>query len=141
MTRVVDFVDSFSSATAPTTYGGTQENYLILNNQAVALALFTIDASDFKSAFISFELERTDISNEYRQVGHIVLDYDGANWNFNLGNYQGDSIINDTLANIYNIVLSITTSVGVGSLKYTSGNMSTSYSGNMKIFITRIVIV
>ena len=79
------------------------------------------------------------MSNEYRQVGHIVLSFDGTNWVYNLGNYQGSDIIVDTLALAKDVKLEISTSVGVGDFKYSSGNMGASYSGNLRIFITRIV--
>lgn len=140
MTRIISFSDGFTSSSTPVVTGGAQENYTILNNQSSPLSLFTIDSADFKSAFISFELEREDVSNEYRQVGNIALSYDGTNWLYTLGNYQGSDIIVTTLSLAKDVKLEISTSVGVGDFKYSSGNMGASYSGNLRISITRIAI-
>lgn len=140
MTRIVSFADGFTSSSAPVVSGGAQENYNILNNQVSSLALFTIDSADYKTAFISFELEREDVADEFRQSGSIVLHYDGANWVYTLGNYQGDDIINTSIDTPEQVVFEITTSLGVGSFKYTSGNMGASYTGKLKAFTTRIVV-
>lgn len=139
MTRIASFADGFTSSTAPTIEGATQDNYTILNNQIAPLELFAIDALEFKSVFISFELERLDISNEYRQTGSLILSYDGSNWVYNLGNYQGDDIITDTIVNTQDVKFEISTIAGVGSFKYSSGNMGASYTGSLKAITTRIL--
>jgi hypothetical protein len=140
MSRIISFSDGFTSASAPSLQGADQEDYAILNNQSSPVTIFSIDAALYKSSFMHFELERSDSGGEYRQAGNIILSYDGSVWSFSTGNYQGTSIIDDSLVAALNIVLSITTSTGVGSLKYTSGNMlGTGYIGNLRVYITRIV--
>lgn len=139
MTRIIQFADSFTSASAPVVSGGSQEDYIIVNNQASPLEIFTIDSLKFKSAFIYFELEREDVSNEYRQSGNALIHFDGINWVYNLANYQGDDLINDSITNPEQVLFQIDTTAGVGSFKYSSGNMGASYSGNFRAFITRII--
>jgi len=88
---------------------------------------------------MSFELERLDVSNEYRQAGTVLFSYDGTSWIFNIGNYQGDDFIVDTLSSAQDVKFEISTSLGVMSFKYSSGNMGASYSGKLKASITRII--
>jgi len=139
--RIISFSDGFTSSSPPDVTGSAQEDFLILNNQAAALSFYTIDALNYKSAFISFELSRSETGQEYRQAATMILSYDGTNWLLNVGNYQGSELISDSLTNPRNITLSVTTAAGIGSIKYTSGNMGAGYTGTLKASITRIVTV
>jgi len=141
MSRQISFVDGFTSSTPPDVTGSAQEDFLILNNQEVALSFYTIDALNYKSAFISFELSRSETGSEFRQAATMILSYDGTNWLLNVGNYQGSDLINDSLTNPESITLSVSTISGVGSIEYTSGNMGAGYTGTLKASITRIVTV
>ncbi len=138
MTRIVTFADSFVSATEPSLEGINQEDYVI-QNAAVNQTLFTIDESVYKSAFFDFEIIRSDDSDAYAEVGRFQLLYDGINWNFAQGISTGSQVINSEIDESYNVVFSMTTLSGVGSLKYSSGTMGANYSGTLKISISRIV--
>ena len=138
MTRIVNFSDSFVAATEPSLEGLDQENYTIQNN-ASDVVLFTINSSVYKSAFFNFEIIRSDISNTYTETGHFQLLFHDGSWKFAKGISAGHEIISDVIDNPFNVVMSLTTSMGVGSLKYSSGNMGSSYTGTFKISITRIV--
>lgn len=135
----MQFADSFTSASQPTIEGGSQEDYLILNNQSSGQTIFTVDGSVYKSVFANYELSRTDSLNEFRQAGSFIMSFDGTLWTLNLGSYQGSDLISDTLTSSQNITLTPSTSLGVGSLQYTSGNMGAGYVGTLKIIITRVV--
>lgn len=139
MTRVASFSDGFTSATPPDIEGSVQDNYTIADNQAVALELFTVDALEYKAAFYDFELSRIDVSNEYRQVGTFILSYDGSSWIYNLGNWQGDDMIVSTLSNAFDVKFEVSTSAGVCSFKYTSGDMGASYVGSLKLVSTKVI--
>lgn len=143
MTRIISFADGFTSGSTPTLSGPSVEEYVIANNQASAVSFstaFTIDGSDYKSAFVNFELFREDVSNEYLQAGSFILSYDGTNWALEFGSFDGAEIVSDALTNAYNVILQVSTSVGVGEIKYRSGNMGSSYVGTLKLSITRIAI-
>lgn len=142
MTRIATFADGFSSASPPSIQGGVQEDYTIENNISVLDDIFTIDSSEYMSAFINFELKRSDDMNDYIQVGKIILSYDGSSWLYNLGAYQGEDmiILEDSISNPKDVFFQIDTSMGVGTFKYKSGSMGSSYSGSLKIFITRISV-
>ena len=133
MTRVINFADGFTSASAPTVEGGVQQDYTILNNQASNVTLFTLDASQTTTAFYLFELSR----GTYSQSGTFILSYNGSSWIYNLGNWQGDDMIVSTLANGQDVRFEITTSSGVGSFKYTSGNDA---SGELKVYETKVLV-
>jgi len=142
MPLIINFTDSFTSSSAPSISGGSQEDYTILNNQAAFVSFsspFTIDSAGFASAFVNYELERIDATTEYRQSGTLILSFDGTNWVLNLGNYQGNDLIQDNVASPTFVQFQITTSVGVGSLTYKSGNMPSHVSSKIKMDITRIV--
>jgi hypothetical protein len=138
--RIITFADGFVSTSPPDIEGRDQESFNLLNNQTNT-TLFTIDSAQYKSAFIDFELTRSDVSNSYVQTGSITLFYNGTNWIFTFGLTQNDEIISEALDNAYNVVFSFTNALGVGTLKYSSGNMGASYSGKFKILITRVKVV
>jgi len=142
MPLIVNFTDSFTSSSAPVITGGSQEDYTILNNQSSFVSFtspFTIDSADSASAFVNYELERIDASDEYRQSGTFIISFDGTDWVLNLGNYQGSDLIQDNILNPELIQLQITTTAGVGELEYKSGNMASHVSSKIKMDITRIV--
>jgi hypothetical protein len=138
MTRLINFSDGFTSASAPVVSAGTQEDFNINNNQVAPYALLAIDAAEYKSAFIDFEISRYNGSFEFRQSGSAIMSYDGTDWILNIGNYQGDDIIQDAITSLEHVVLSVATLAGVGTLSHTSGNMATVHFGKMRTIITRI---
>jgi hypothetical protein len=138
--RVLTFADGFVSASPPDVEGRDQESYNLLNNQTNT-TLFSIDSAQYKSAFLDFELSRSDVSDSYVQTGSITLFFDGTNWIFSFGLTQNDEIISDSLDNPFNVVFSFTNALGVGTLKYSSGNMGASYNGKLKVLITRVKVV
>lgn len=138
--RILTFADGFVSTSPPDVEGRDQETYNILNNQTET-TLFSIDSAQYKSAFIDFELSRSDSLGSYVQTGSITLFYDGSNWIFTVGITQNDEIISQSLDEIYNVVFSFTNALGVGTLKYSSGNMGESYTGKLRTLITRVKVV
>lgn len=138
--RILTFADGFVSTSPPDVEGRDQETYNILNNQTET-TLFSIDSAQYKSAFIDFELSRSDSLGSYVQTGSITLFYDGSNWIFTVGITQNDEIISQSLDDIYNVVFSFTNALGVGTLKYSSGNMGESYTGKLRTLITRVKVV
>lgn len=138
--RIVSFIDGFTSNSTPSVTGGSQENFTVLNNAALTTIL-TLDGALYKSAFIDYELERLSTGSTFRQAGSMILSYDGSVWSLNTGNFQGSELIQDTITLPEHITLSVSTALGVCTLSYTSGNMSPTYSGNLKMYITRIVSV
>ncbi len=138
MTRIVDFSDTFTAATEPSIEGVDQEDYGIQNN-ATNVVLFSLDSTVYKSAFLDFEISRNDSVDSYQEIGKIQLIYHEETWKIAKGVSIGHEIITESLDNPFNVVLSMTTTLGVGSLKYSSGNMGILYSGSFKISITRIV--
>lgn len=137
MARIVTFSDSFESATEPSIEGLVQENYTILNN-ATDESILTIDSSVYKSAFIDFELKRSDETDSFIETGSLQLIYDGSSWNYAKNISINSELLVTSLENPEHVVLSFQTTDGVGELKYTSGNMGSSYEGTLKISIVRI---
>lgn len=138
--RLVNFIDGFTSNSTPVVTGGSQENFSIANNASLT-TLLTIDGALYKSAFIDYELERFNTGSTFRQVGTMILSYDGSSWTLNLGNYQGSDLIQDSLSLPEHITLTVSTLSGVATVSYTSGNMTAVYDGNIRMYITRIVSV
>lgn len=139
--RVLSFPDGFTSATPPILAGGSvQDDYVIINNSSAPVSLFQIDSSQYKSAFFDYEIEREDSNGVFRQAGSFVMLFDGINWGIEYGNYQGSDIINDSIINPQSVVFSISSTLGVGELLYTSGNMvGTSYTGKLKLISTKVI--
>lgn len=143
--RILNFADGFTSATAPTSGGGaTQEEYAILNN-TLGGTLFTTDKTMIRSVFINYELMRKNNDGTFVQTGQMTLQYDGTAWNFSLGNfktnYQGGEysmLRSDAIESVEEVQLLI--DPVSGALTYNSGNMnSLSYDGTFILDITRIV--
>lgn len=133
--RVITFSDGFTSASSPTGAGEVQENYTIANNTTGG-SILTLDSSTNKTAFFDYELRRSTSLGTFIQAGSIICNYDGA-WSISYGNYMGDEMIVDTIANTEHVKFYLNSSTG--ALTYDSGNMSgTSYSGTFKISIARI---
>lgn len=137
MSLTIDFADGFSSASAPSISGGSQESYTILNNQASFVNFTGLDFTGYSSVFANFEIERNETANEYRQSGRLMATYDGAFWTLNIGELNGDELYQDSaIGNTYEIMLQMNGQI----LQYKSGNMTAgSYSGTFKLSITRIV--
>lgn len=135
MTRIVSFADSFTSASAPVISGANQENYVLLNNQAVTnIVGLLFDSSIYKSVFFNYEVERIG-SATYRQVGSFIAAFNGT-WSLSFGNYQGDQIIDDSLVVPQNITLSINASTG--QVSYSSGNQPGHTSSKIKLYIVKV---
>lgn len=135
--RTVNFADGFISASAPVVSGADQENYILLNNQALTnITGLLFNNAQYKSVFIDFEIERIGTVT-YRQSGSIIAAYNGT-WSITFGNYQGDTIIEDTLVNPYSITLSIDPSTG--QIKYSSGNQPGHTSSKIKLYLVRVTI-
>jgi len=138
MTRIVDFADGFTSASAPSISGGSLETYTLSNNQASFTNTgLSFDSSTHTSAFIDFELLRTDATpSYYSQSGKIIAAYDGTAWSIEFGNFIGDEIVADSLASAFNVQFQITS---LGVIQYKSGNMTGgSHSCEWKLAVTRI---
>lgn len=106
----------------------------ILNN-ATNEEILTITNS-FRSAFITFEIFREDSLNSYSETGQLALIFKNNNWSIATGISQGDEIVN--ASGTQGVSFSVTNSAGTGILKYTSGNMGSSYSGTIKFIITKV---
>lgn len=139
--RILSFPDGFTSSSAPLVEGaGSQENFVI-NNNATAVELLTIDSAQYKTYFMDYELIRQDVGGTYVQQGGIILGYDGSDWVITFGNYQGVDLVQDSTGTIdvpEKIKLYVSTTLGVCSLKYDSGAMGGSYAGELKLIITRV---
>lgn len=136
MAAVIDFSDGFTSASAPTGASGNAESYTIANN-ITGGAVFTMNSTVNKSAFIDYELRRSTSLGVFIQSGSMILSYDGS-WSVSYGNYMGDEMIVDTVSNTEHVKLSLNS--GTGALTYDSGNMSgTGYTGTLKLNIVRTV--
>src|SRR6186997_3358005 len=108
--RVLNFSDSFTSASAPTGIGSTQEDYTISNN-ATAGALFTTAHATNKTVFIDYELRRSSTFGTFVQAGSLIFSYDGA-WTLSEGNYYGDEMLVTTIASTEHVKLILNSSTG-----------------------------
>ena len=136
MTRIVQFSDGFTSASAPVVSGGAQENYDLLNNQTgTEITGLIFDSSLYKSAFIDAEIERNGILS-YRQIIQIQLYFDGTNWNLTTGNSSGDDLLNPSITEPEMISLFINS---VGQVSYDTGDLVGHTSSKLKLSIVRIV--
>lgn len=139
MSRIASFADGFTSATAPTLEGASQDDYTLLNNQASATDVtgLVFSSVEYKSAFLDFTLTRSDDTPLlFTQTGSAIASYDGSTWSLEFGNFIGDSLIQDTLTNDEHVILSIT---GVGQVQYQTGNMGTGHSCELSISSIRIL--
>lgn len=137
MTRVVTFPDSFTSSSAPSIAGGSQENYPILNNQAgTALTGFILDSSLYKSAFATLEIERNGAAS-FRQIIQLQFVYDGTDWILTTGNSTGDDLLNPSITSPEMVSLSID---NAGDITYSTGNLSGHTSSKLKFSIVRISV-
>jgi hypothetical protein len=135
--RVVTFADGFVSTTPPDVNGLDQENYTLLNDQAVTnITGLLFDSSEVKSVFFTYELERIGTTT-YRQSGQFIAAFNGT-WSLTFGNYQGDSIIEDTLTQDYGFVISIDSASG--QIKYESGDQAGHTSSKLKLFTLKVVV-
>ena len=109
--RIVSFADGFTSASEPSISGPSSEVYSLSNNQSLTnITGLIFNSSIYKSVFFDYEIERIGTST-YRQTGSLMASFNGS-WSLTTGNYQGDSIIEDTLTVDYGITLSIDASTG-----------------------------
>jgi hypothetical protein len=131
--RVIQFSDGFTSATAPSGTNGVIEPYTIANN-ASSTTLATYDNADFKTVISTYELIRSTSLGTFKQEGSMTFTYVSGAWSTNYGNYSGNEMIVDSLVNDEHITLSFSGN----DLQYTSGNMSgTGYTGTLKLSSTR----
>lgn len=135
MSRVVTFSDGFTSASAPSIVGASQENYTLLNNQATtAITGLVFDSTTTKSVFIDYTIDRVG-TVERRQSGSMIAVFNGT-WSITFGSYQGDTIIADTLVNTYSATLSIHATTG--QISYSSGNQAGHVSSSLKIYLVKV---
>lgn len=139
MTRIINFADSFVSASEPSLEGLDQENYTIAN-AALNQTLFTINSANYTSAFFDFELKRSDDTSEFIETGKFQLIFIDGAWNFSQGVSIGDELLVQSIDLPEHVVISMTTDAGIGSFKYSSGSMGANYLGTFKISISRIVV-
>lgn len=134
-TRITAFADGFTSASEPSVSGAVQENYILLNNQALTDVVgLQFDNTSIKSVFFKYEIERIG-STSKQQVGTFQMAYN-TSWELTFGNYQGDSIIEDVLTEEYGITLSVTS---LGQIQYSSNNFIGHVSSEIKLYIVRIL--
>jgi hypothetical protein len=134
-TRITAFADGFTSASEPSVSGAVQENYTLLNNQSLTnIVGLQFDNTSIKSVFFKYELERVG-STPKKQAGTFQLVYN-TSWELTFGNYQGDSIIEDVLAEEYGVTLSVTS---LGQLQYSSNNFIGHVSSEIRLYIVRIL--
>ena len=151
MTRAVTFPDGITAATPPDVTPGSQESFPILDNQSVYTPLLNtdgdqlvLDESDCVSAFIEYELARSNLTDSFIQMGRINAIKDPTTgWMIVPGNYIGSDLIqedDDTIDNDQEIILSIDSTTG--EVTYKSGALTggVDYVGNLILIITRIFI-
>lgn len=132
--RVINFSDSFTSASAPSTTLAI-ETYTIANNTTGG-AVLTLAQATNKSAFVNYELRRETSGGVFIQTGSLMAIYDGA-WSLSLGNFTGDDMLATSITSTEHVILAINSATG--AITYDSGNMiGTGYVGTLKISITRI---
>lgn len=137
MSRIITFSDGFTSGTAPSVAGGSQENYTILNNQTGAvLTGFILDSSLYKSAFATLEIERNGAAS-FGQIIQLQFIYDGADWILTTGNSTGDDLLNPSITSSEMVSLSIDSA---GDITYSTGNLSGHTSSKLKFSIVRISV-
>jgi len=131
--RIIQFADGFTSATAPSGVNGVIETYSIANNGG-ATTIATYDNADFKTVISTYELFRSTSLGSFKQEGSVTFTYVSGSWLINYGNYSGNEMIVDSIVNTEHITLSFSGN----NLRYTSGNMAgTSYTGSFKLSSTR----
>jgi hypothetical protein len=139
MTMVVDFADGFTSNSSPNLLGLGNEIYLIDNNHSGAVQNFTgLNFNGYTSVFASYEIERFNTIESYRQTGTIIFRYDTVNslWVMEFGTFIGDDLLKDSVALPQEVVITITST---GQVQYMSGNMNSfGYSGKFKLNLNRI---
>lgn len=101
--------------------------FTVANNQVAAanVTSMTIDSAEYTSAKIKIELKRSDATpTSVMAIIYLHVYYKGSTWYL----IQEDTSLDDC-----GVVFSITTSVGVGQVQYTSTDLAGgSYSGSMK---------
>lgn len=133
MSRVVDFIDGFTSASQPVLTDAGNESYPLTNNQASFIDVSGLDFTGYTSAVGVLEIERIGAST-YRQVVNVNFTYDGAAWSIELGAFDGFDIIQtSSITSIEQIVLSMDGS----QVQYKTGNISSHTSSKIKASLTR----
>jgi hypothetical protein len=114
--------------------GSSQQSFDVLNN-ASAQELIRLN-SDYGSAFIDFELSRSDASDSFAETGRLVMVYKDGLWSLATGLTQGDEMVSSD--NPEGVAFAVDNSMGEGILKYSSNNMGASYLGKIKLIITKV---
>lgn len=139
MTRLLQFSDGFTSASAPSIIGGPSQEDFVISNAALGTTLLTFDSAIYKSIFFNFTLERSDVGSTFVQNGKGIIGFDGTDWSITFGNFQDSDMVTDETPLVEQVKFYMTTALGVGSLKYDSGTMGSSYFGNILFSFTRIM--
>lgn len=132
--RIVTFADGFVSTAPPAAEGQYQQSSEVVN-LALNEPLLTM-TSEYRSAFIDFEISRTDIFSSFVETGRLTLVFKDNLWNFSVGLTQGDEILNSDEPQ--GVSFSIENVAGQGILKYTSNEMGASYVGSIKMIISKV---
>lgn len=117
-------IDAFGAVTGETLK-------TILNNQSSAVDVdFSVDAVDFTSAKIPFEIIRSTSLENRMELGQINLYYKNSTWYMVMDSSSGDNSLGDIESYGFSIVQAGT----IAHLKYKSDNMSgTGYVGTIKL--------
>jgi len=132
MTRIVSFIDGAASASSPNVQGADQEPFTLSNNTTGTVT--TLLPLVYKSVFYSFELTRAG-SSTYRQTGTIMLTHN-TSWEMNIGNHQGDELLQDSIVNGQDVILSISGN----NLNYQTGNQAGHTETKLKLYAVRIIV-
>jgi hypothetical protein len=141
MTRVIQFADGHTSASAPSLENAGQEVYLINDNVTSFTDITGLTFDGYTSAFIGYELERITSDNTYRQTGEmIVFKDDNDVYTLTLAGFQGNDMILETGSIIHESQVLLSIDTADGQISYKSGDMTgISYTGKLKVQVTRIL--
>lgn len=138
MSKIIDFADGFTSATAPNISGDSPEVYSLLNNRSTFTPVsgLIFNSANETSVFMLAEIERKDNTPlVYRQSISLIAAFNGSIWTLEPGSYIGTSIVADSLANSYNMQLQM----NGGQVEYKTGNMTGGgATTKLKLSVTRI---
>ena len=116
--------------------GVGQKKYVLTNNQTLTNVVGLLFSSTTETSFkLLIEVERVGAAT-YRQVIEVLGVFDGVNWSVGFGNYVGSDLIQSSITNVQEIILSITSG---GQFQYASGNLSSHVKSNLKVVtITKV---
>lgn len=115
-------IDAFGPVTGQTTFS-------IANNQSSPASLgFSVDALDFSSAKINYEVSRSSSDENRMHVGELNLYYKNSTWFLVDGNNFGDNSMGVDQG------FSVSQAGTIGTIFFTTDNIpGTGYVGNVKL--------